>query len=250
MKILEYGKGKERTFLLVQASCMAVNLWEENIQELQKDFHLIVPIIPGHCDPEGRDFTDVESISKELEEDLLSMGMDHVDGAYGLSMGGSLLIKMLDHGRISMDKVILDGAITPYGYPKWICRLIGIRDYLQGKLFASNKKFTLKMLQHYGYSPEAADKFFDALHSMSGTTLYNVFYSCNNYTLDHVPLDHGHILYMYGEKEKRARKKDLVNVKKFFPHVTFDELKGRDHGQFSGVEYDAFCAYVKNYMNA
>lgn len=248
MNIKEFGKEHKKTLLMIQGSCMNVDLWEGIVDELQKKFHILLPVIPGHDYENTRDFTTIDTVSQELEEDLHRLGIQKIDGAYGLSMGGSILIKLLDRGILSMDHVILDGAITPYHYPKLWCRLIGIRDYLMGKGFRMNKKLTLRWMKNYNYPMETAEKFFHALKYLSDSTLYNVFYHCNNYKMEHTPLEQKNIYYLYGEKEEKQRKKDLHNVKAYFPHIEFRKLEGLDHGQLSCVQKDEFCRIIKEYL--
>ena len=61
-------------------------------------------------------------------------GIDHLDAVYGLSFGGGMIVRFLTTQTVTVDKAIIDAGTAPYQYPKWICRLIGVRDYLMLRL--------------------------------------------------------------------------------------------------------------------
>jgi hypothetical protein len=44
-------------------------------------------------------------------------------------MGGAAVIRFLATQDIIADKAIIDAGITPYPYPKPVCRLIALKDW-------------------------------------------------------------------------------------------------------------------------
>ena len=67
---------------------------------------------------------------KDAAEYLRARGIGHVDAMYGVSMGGAAVIRFLATEDISVEKTIIDAGITPYPYPKWICRLLSVKDLI------------------------------------------------------------------------------------------------------------------------
>jgi len=66
----------------------------------------------------------------------------------------------------------------------------------------------------------------------SSKTIYNVFWSANNYSLpDPVPAVDTSIEYWYGEEEKKARKNDLAFTRKAFPQTVPMEFRGLAHAE-------------------
>ncbi|MDO5717407.1 MAG: hypothetical protein Q4P34_00355 [Tissierellia bacterium] len=248
MRILEYGKENKNRILMVQGSCMNIDLWDKTLDILKEKYHIILPVIPGHDYESSEEFTDCEDISKRLERDLLNLGYDSFEAAYGFSMGGSLLIKIMDYGNLRFKRVLLDGGITPYDIPKVLTRLISFRDFLKGKLFTANKKLMMKMLSHYDYPMESAEKFYRAFSSMTNKSMYNVFYSCNNYSIDLPIKFDGKIVYWYGDRERKARQKDIKNCRIYFPQIEFEEFEGMDHGQFVSLNPQAFSKKFDEFM--
>jgi hypothetical protein len=52
-----------------------------------------------------------------------------------------MVIRLLAAQTIPVDKAIIDAGTAPYQYPKWFCKLIGVRDYLMLKIGRSSVKF-------------------------------------------------------------------------------------------------------------
>ncbi|MDO5738059.1 MAG: hypothetical protein Q4P65_02250 [Eubacteriales bacterium] len=231
MKILQYGLGKPQTILLIQGSCMHVEMMAEAIELLQDKYHLLVPVLPGHERHNRRDFPHLEEATRELEADLLELGYRQVTAAYGLSMGGCMLIKMADHGQIEMGKIILDGAITPYHYPQFINKLILMRDLVFVKFFQKNRRLGKKLIVKYGYTEKTAEDFYNSLQMMSNRSLKNIFYGCNNYQLERGYFPESEAYFLYGEAEAKDRRSDIENARKYFPRLVCRELAGLDHGQ-------------------
>ena len=90
---------------------------------------MILFIADGH-DEQGPTFVSIEKNVKDAAKWLRNAGITHLDGLYGVSMGGASVIRFLATEAIRVDKAIIDAGITPYPYPKWICRLIAARDWL------------------------------------------------------------------------------------------------------------------------
>ena len=157
-----------------------------------------------------------------------------------------------------MDKAIIDAGITPYPYPKLMCRLIALKDwatimlatksYFFMKLAAPPERWTPK-----GEDPEEHYRkifAFEKKH-FSSKTIYNVFWSANNYSMpDPVPIVNTEIAYWYGEEEKKARKNNLAYTRKAFPQTKPKEFKGLAHAELVLMFPERFREEVIRFMQA
>ena len=77
------------------------------------------------------------------------------------------------------------------------------------------------------------DKIFDfEKNHYSYRTLYNSFWSANNYKMpDPVPAVDTYIEYWYGEGEKHARAKNCAYVKRVYPQMVSREFRGLMHAE-------------------
>ena len=244
MTIHEFGKENNDVLVMFHPLGVWWDVFEYVIPELAKEFHLIIPAIPGH-DPDVplRDFSSIEEIAEEMENWLHSNRYDHVRGLYGCSMGGALVMRMLADGLITADIAVIDGGITPYQLPKPVTYLIGIKDFM---MTMAGKYMSVKALSSV-FDPDkyAGDDIVyikKVLDSMSIRTIWRGFYSTNNYSMPaHTVRTGTHIEYWYGEDEKSAREWDIEYVRKMFPGVVFRENKGQDHAEFFTLHPKDFC---------
>ena len=118
----------------------AVEPWwvfKASAEEMAKDYHVYLFIADGH-DGLGTEFVSLEKYAGDATKYLRRQRIDRVDAMYGVSMGGAAVIRFLATEDIPVDKAIIDAGITPYPYPRWICRLISLWDWLTMSLAAKN----------------------------------------------------------------------------------------------------------------
>lgn len=73
MTIHEYGVGKEKVIVLVHPSAVMWDYFTYVIQIIKKNYHLIVPALPGYDESNPHeDFTSVEEIADSLAQWLIA----------------------------------------------------------------------------------------------------------------------------------------------------------------------------------
>ncbi len=114
MRILEFGDKTKRKLLLIHGFQMPMELWKPYIARYEKEFHILVPILPGHDLEERTEFSSFEEVAAELEEKLFLYGSIHA--VFAMSLGGVLAVTLAQRGRLIFDKLILDGSpLVGYG---------------------------------------------------------------------------------------------------------------------------------------
>lgn len=251
MTFYEYGKENEKTLLLVHASAVMWDSFSEVIPLLEKEFHLVIPALPGYDEnnPE-EDFTSVEDIAERIEEWFAREGIQSVYGVYGLSMGGAVVIRLLANQRIHFSKVIIDAGITPYQLPWLVTRFIALKDFLTMEIGKHMSPRTMaKMFSSTDYSMEDLEYAHKVLNFTSAKTLWNTFDSCNNYGMPKKSVvTEAEVYYWYGEKEKRARKKDLKYVKEHIQGIKFHKIPNMDHGDFLFFHPEEFSELLIKFL--
>lgn len=234
MNIHEFGQENQECVLFLHASCTSWDFYEESIRLLAERCHVIVPAMPGHDLTTDEDYTSVERIAAELEQWLLERGHPRVHGVYGLSMGGSIVLRLLVNGRILFDKAVIDAGITPYQLPWIVTRFIALRDFGMVELGKHSRKLLELAYPPEKYGTEGLDWMERVMKHMSAKTIWRVFDSCNNYDMPKpVPTVSAKMQYWYGSLEKKARAWDIDYVKKNFPRARFVEIPGLDHAEFA-----------------
>ena len=111
----------------------------------------------------------------------------------------------------------------------WITMMLGTKSMFFMKLAAPPKRWTPK-----GEDPEEHyRKVFEfEKNHFSSKTIYNVFWSANNYAMpDPAPRIDTQIEYWYGEEERKARKNDLAYVRGAFPQTVPRDFRGLAHAE-------------------
>ena len=235
MRIYEYGTSQMECILLIHPSLVTWDYFTYVIPLLEKQYHLLIPALPGYDLGDHSQFSSVENIAQELADDLLQRGISKVKTIYGCSMGGSIALKMAADGKIKAENYVLDGGITPYQLPWVLTRFIALRDFLMmaiGKL--GGEKVIVRAFSSSAYTEEDMKYVADMFRHCTYKTLWNTFDSCNNYQMPKkIMHPTGKVHYWYAEKERKARDWDIKYMKKYFPDTLFQCFEGIDHGDMA-----------------
>ena len=234
----EYGKENRAVLLMFQCALEPGWAFEDSAREAARDFHVFLFVSDGH-DEAGTDFISIEKNVEEAVSWLKQHDVCELDMVYGVSMGGASVMYLLANKLIPVKKAVVDAGITPYPYPKFICRLIAIKDLVTMSLGTKNLAIMKAVMPPERWTPEGEDpevhyrKIFDfTKNHLSARTIYNVFWSANNYPMpDPVPAIDTQIEYWYGEEEKKARKAHIACAKNMFPQIKLKAFAGLAHGE-------------------
>ena len=87
------------------------------------------------------------------------------------------------------------------------------------------------------------------LKTFSERTIRNVFWSANNYALPKRPATIGtKLTYWYGDDEKKARKRDIQFIKRYFPQIRIHGIPKMAHAELVMVHPEKFCRYAEKFL--
>jgi len=238
MRVNEYGTEHEKVIVMFQCAAEPGWAFYPAAEALAQDYHVFLFIADGH-DEQGTTFISIEKYADDAAAYLKDRGIRHLNCLYGVSMGGATVIRFLATQNITSDMAIIDAGITPYPYPKPICRLIALKDWAMIMLGTKSYFFMKLAMPPERWTPKGEDpenhyrKIFEfEKNHFSSKTIYNVFWSANNYSMpDPLTPVETEIEYWYGEEEKKARKNNLVYAQKVFPQTVPKEFKGLAHAE-------------------
>ncbi len=238
MTVEEFGKENTKTVAVFQCAAEPGWVFRPAAESLAEDHHVILFVADGH---DGTDsvFISVEKYASDAAFWLREHGIQKLDCIYGVSMGGAAVIRFLATEDIKADAAVIDAGITPYPYPKAVCRLIALWDWVTISLATKNLAVMKLAAPPERWTPKGEDpeehyrKIFDfEKNHFSSRTIYNVFWSANNYSMpDPVPAVDTRIEYWYGEEEKKERKSNLEYTCRIYPQTVPVEFKGLAHAE-------------------
>lgn len=255
MHILEHGQGQEKTLLFLPCTAEPVWAFEKTVALLAQSWHVFQVVYDGHEPSYPGDFTSVEQTVDEITDYLRAQGVTCLDAAYGCSLGGACLTRLLALGELPVKRAIIDGGITPYQLPYLIRKLLLARDTLSFKLAANNRKILEAAFLPERFTLPGRDhkKEYDAieayLKTYSDQTIRNIFWSGNNYVLPKTPAKIGtKITYWYGDEEKKDRRSNIRFIKHYFPQARIHGIPKMAHAELVMISPEEFCRYFDKFM--
>ena len=193
MKILEHGQTQEKTLLFLPCTAEPVWAFAATIELLSQKWHVFQVVYDGHQPEYPGDFTSVEQTVDKITAYLKDRGVSRLDAAYGCSLGGACLTRMLALGEMPVGRAIIDGGITPYQQPFPVRRLLLLRDVASFNIVAAHRDVLEAAFPPERFTIPGRDpvKEYDAmeqyLKTYSRRSIRNIFWSANNYDLPRIP---------------------------------------------------------------
>ena len=156
MKVYEFGKEHTKSFVMFQCAAEPWWVFRASAEEMSKDYHVYLMIADGH-DELGTEFVSLEKYAKDAAVYLKSQGIDRIDAMYGVSMGGAAVIRFLAAEDIPVARAVIDAGITPYPYPRLICRLISVKDWIMVMLGTRSLRLMKLAYPPERWTPEGED---------------------------------------------------------------------------------------------
>lgn len=231
MEILEFGDRQKRKIIFVHGFQMPYQIWNPYIEHYKKDYHVIVPILPGHNPKQKEDFISFAQTAKDFEDYYISRYGEKVYAIYGMSMGGLLAATLWQNKKLKIEKMLFDGSPLISVNP-----LIGkiiLQFYLKvtHKSQQRNPK-TVEQIENM-LPGEYIDDFLDVLDNMKDITIKNCTAGVVDFKLQknkETEKDNTEIYFYHGTKcNEMLAKKSAQLISKNYKNSVIKTFKGRGH---------------------
>ena len=178
----ERGQQNPKSIIFLHASGSSSQMWRHHVAALEQDFHCILVDLPGHgasCDIEWTNIDDVVEMIVAVIKSK-AHGKPHL---VGLSLGSSLILKLLEKHSSLIDKVLVDGA-SPQpikGYRK-IIAIVYLMSFLKNTKFVAN--LLTKMMQEDGVPAQDVQRFVADFQKVSRRSFRRAMSQANLLRLD------------------------------------------------------------------
>ena len=230
MRYVEYGKGNHDTILLLHGGGLSWWNYEEAAKLLQKDYHIILPILDGHAESD-KPFTSIEDNALEIIEFIDT----HFEGSVllmgGLSLGGQILLEILSQRNNICKYAIIESAlVSPSKLTHAMIKpafgsCYGLIKY---KWFSKLQFKSLKIkpdLFEFYFRDTCAIPRKDMIAFLQANSLYSLKESIKNCTAK--------VYVFVGGKEKNAMQKSAKVIHQALQESILQSLPGLCHGEFS-----------------
>lgn len=231
MEFYEFGDIQKPKLLLIHGMAITWQYCLDSvIKDLSKEFYLIIPELDGHNVKGSTNFQSLGEETQRIEQYVLTKYGHSIHGAYGFSMGGTILINIISNQNILMKNAILDSAYcTPLGiYAK------GVAKWLTNLLMAIKNEEPIhpsihKVLASYKIDVQSLKRaiFINA----SSETIYNCFLDLFHYTIpQNISSSTAEVTYWFGSNEPFPPR-SLKYLKEYLPNVKVKVFDNMGHGE-------------------
>lgn len=229
MEILEFGDKRKRKIILIHGFQMPYQIWNKYIDHYKNDFHIIVPIMPGHYPNHAEKFITFFEVAKEFETYYTSKYGKDVFAIYAMSMGGVLAATLWQNGRLKIEKIIFDGSPLVH-FNRFVKKMIlGFYLNVTHKTQRRDKK-TLEQAKNI-YPQDSFNDSLKLLDAMTDTTIRNCIEGVVNFQLpDNLDNQNTMVYYYFGTNfNEIIAKKSAKFIAKHYKNSVIKRFKGRSH---------------------
>ncbi|AQP41297.1 S33 family peptidase [Streptococcus gallolyticus] len=195
--IEERGQEHHQTIIFLHATGASGHMWHHHLAVLERYFHCLAIDLPGHGRSREIEWTNFEDITENIVDIInkKSHGKPHL---VGLSLGGSLILKLLESHSHLVDKVIIDGAShQPIKGYRIMVIMVGLMSLLKNTAFI--EKLLTKMMEKDGVSSQEIQSFLADMRAASSKFFRRAMTQAN--LLRAKPIFQSPALFLSGGKE-------------------------------------------------
>ena len=227
MNFKTFGKEGAPNLMLIPGLGVSYEIFLPLMDLLKNRFLIVAVEIDGFTLGVHTEFTSIDDQARQVIEYINEHHSGSICCAYGLSLGGKILSRVLERNEVKIEHSILDAApLLPL--PKW---LVGPLRYLQAANVWSCYHWTgfWRWVFHSHYFDVLLDEC-RKVFPYGGTKAVLDGYT-SVYTTRLERISGNDIHYWHGTKEAFVAKPQVKHLKELFPNTTVEVFKGMNHGQ-------------------
>ena len=222
-----YGNIGSATLLLIPGLGVSYEIFRTLIGMLEDRFHVIAVQVDGFTLNRHTEFTSIDDQARQVVEYINESLGGHLDIAYGLSLGGKILSRILERDEVTIEHAILDAApLLPL--PRWI---VGPLKHLQCANVWTCYHWTgfWKWVFHSHYFDVLLDEC-KKIYPFGGSKAVLDGYT-SVYTTKLERISGRDIHYWYGTKEAFVARPQVKHLTSLHSNTMVEIFKGMNHGQ-------------------
>ena len=227
MKFELLGKEGAPSLMLIPGLGVSYEIFLPLVELLKDKFRIIAVQVDGFTLGEQTRFTSVDDQAAQTIAFIRDRFDGHLDGAYGLSLGGKILSRILERDEVTIDHAILDAApLLPL--PKW---LVGPLRYYQSYNVWTCYHWTgfWRRVFHSHYFDVLLDECRKTFPYGGRRAVLDGYKSVYTNKLESI---HGaDIHFWYGTKEAFVAKPQVEHLQKIYPALHVEVFPKSNHGQ-------------------
>ncbi len=222
-----YGDQESPSLLLIPGLGVSYEIFLPLIGLLKDRFHIVAVGIDGFLLGQESTFTSIDDQARQAIQYVRENLKGHLDLAYGLSLGGKILSRILEMDRIVIDHAILDAApLLPL--PRWS---VDPLRYYQSLNVWTCYHWTgfWRWVFHSHYFDVLLDECKKVWPSGKGKAVRDGYKDVYTHKLESI--QGADIHFWYGTKEAFVAKPQVRHLCALHPDTHVEVFPGMNHGQ-------------------
>lgn len=222
-----FGKKDAPVLMLVPGLGVSYEIFIPLIRLLENEFQIVAVQVDGFVIGKYTEFTSIDDQAAQVVDYVKKRYYSHIDCAYGLSLGGKIVSRVLERDEIVVEHAVLDAApLLPL--PRW---LVAPLRYLQSFNVWTCYHWTgfWRWVFHSHYFDVLLDECKKVYPYGGNRAVLDGYKSVYTNKLNSISGDDIH--FWHGTKESFVAKPQVKHLKKLYPDVKVEVFKSMNHGQ-------------------
>ena len=227
MRFHSYGDKDAPRLMLLPGLGVSYEIFLPLIELLREDFFVVAVEVDGFTLGEYTQFTSIDDQAAQANNYIKEHFAGRLDYAYGLSMGGKILSRMLERGEVAISHAVLDAApLLPL--PKW---LVSPLSHYQALNVWTCYHWTgfWRWVFHSHYFDTLLDECRKVWAFGRSRAVIDGYKSVYTNKLESVSDTDLH--YWYGTKEAFVARPQTEHLLSLHPETSVEVFQGMNHGQ-------------------
>ncbi|MDF2988720.1 MAG: alpha/beta fold family hydrolase [Eubacterium sp.] len=246
MLIKEFGDCRLPVIILLHGGGLSWWSWQKQIEELQKKYYIVTPIIDGHGEDCKTEFTSIEKAAGKIIDYIKDKHYGRVYAICGLSIGAQIVVEVLARERNISEYAVVESALL---YPLKISVALAVPAY---NLFFGliKKRWYAKLQAKALMVPELLfENYYNDSIRMSKESLINMTKSNGSYTVpEGMSNTAARTLILVGEKELPIMKKSAMYLNTIVEGSKLKIIEKSRHGEISLSNPEKYLEILQQFL--
>ena len=247
MRMHEYGTDQKDTILLLHGGGLSWWNYRETAILLQREYHVLLPILDGHAGSD-RSFTTIEENASEIVSFIDAQLGGSVLLIGGLSLGGQILLEMLSQRRDICSYALVESAAV---IPSKLTNMLIAPAFGSSYGQIRNRGFARLQFQSLHMKPELFEDYYRDTCRIKKQDMIAFLKANTSYALKDGIRETSAKVHVYvGEKETGEILRSAETICRTLPSGRLHRMHGLKHGEFSINHADQYADAIRQILQS
>lgn len=200
MKVVEYGNRNNDIVVLLHDVNTPYQIWKEYIEHFEKDYLVLIPVIPGHYIRSNEEFTSF-NMFYEFTYDYITLYKGKLKYLFAFGLGVNIALNLINKYSLRFENIVFESAILPSLSKQYLSSYSKDCIELDNNL-KMKKLTTVNYILKYEICKEKLETYMDFMYYITEKTIRKFFdeallLNIDNYSNIEGLLSESNILYIY-----------------------------------------------------